>query len=319
MNVIMISASQGDCSVPNQWFNYDQKSAAPCYSDFISFKALGFSNFVRKLINTRRKKNLIVHLNHAPAAFLARIILGRRPDYILTLHREFNQETRRNQTLINFITKFGINVLVSNSQNTQASVPKSILSRQKNCVIYNGVDETYLEQIIGKTPNAKRSNRNLKLVCLGRLEAIKNPRGAVRLADLLSRRLPTSLTFIGSGNEDTALRAMGEQTPCEITFRGQLDYGLAMQELIEADLVVIPSISEGYCNVAVEAMFLKKKIVYNAIPTLKEVIANNGLALDFENSDIEDVIAYIEEPVSNHFDPIHTFQKTHSAYRELLT
>lgn len=289
----MVSASAGEASIPNQWFRYDSTREVPLYRHFLSLKELGFLGFARAALKMRRERRKIaVHLNHAATAFIARLLIGRGPCYALSLHRDLRQETRRNRFMLDVVTRLGVDALVANSGHTLSSVPEVMRARQPCQVIYNGVDERGLARIAAEFAPGQRDG-TVRLIYIGRLEAIKNPAGAIRIAGLLANRRPVSLEIIGGGTENATLRSLSARAACPVELRGPLPHADAMRALLASDAVLIPSLSEGYCNVAAEAMALGRRIVYNAIPTLVEVIGDHGLAIDYAHPDVEAIAAYI--------------------------
>jgi glycosyltransferase involved in cell wall biosynthesis len=316
-NVVMISASSGSSSIPHQWFQYDQTDSDPLYSEFVSLKMLGLWGLVRAALRLRGKKGLRVHLNHANVALLTRLLVGGKAKYVLSLHRDVGFETQRNRLMLDMVTRLGVEALISNSEHTRSSIPAAMRRRQRNIVVYNGVNERILAET-AENIDTDRSDPRHRLIYVGRLESIKNPVGAVRLAGLIVPRLPATLEVIGDGSDQDALRAIAVETDCPVTFRGALPHKDAMRALAMSDTVLIPSLSEGYCNVGAEAMFLGRKIVYNAIPTLVEVIGDRGLAIDFDDPDMDAVMDYLrnDEPVAGLDN--HTFEATLQSFSELL-
>jgi glycosyltransferase involved in cell wall biosynthesis len=133
--------------------------------------------------------------------------------------------------------------------------------------ILNGID-------LGDGRPAPPEPRRLRhLVFIGRLNAQKNP---AFLLDVLSRliRLPWRLTFIGDGplmsemRERIARHGLGDH----VTSTGWLEADAVHRLLADADILCMPSLSEGLPVAAIEALKYGLAIVASDIPGLRDVV-----------------------------------------------
>ena len=133
--------------------------------------------------------------------------------------------------------------------------------------ILNGID------LDDDRPAPREPRRNRHLVFIGRLNPQKNP---AFLLDVLARliRLPWRLTFIGDGplmaevRERIARHGLGEQ----VTSTGWLDADDVHRRLADADILCMPSLSEGLPVAAIEALKYGLAIVASDIPGVRDVV-----------------------------------------------
>ena len=120
-------------------------------------------------------------------------------------------------------------------------------------------------------PPAPQPQRHL--VFIGRLNPQKNP---AFVLDVLARliRLPWRLTFIGDGplmshlRERIARYGLGDQ----VTMTGWLDAADVHRRLAGADILCMPSLSEGLPVAAIEALKYGLAILASDIPGLRDVV-----------------------------------------------
>ncbi len=133
--------------------------------------------------------------------------------------------------------------------------------------ILNGID------LDDGRPAPPEPRRLRHLVFIGRLNPQKNP---AFLLDVLARliRLPWRLTFIGDGplmvevRERIARYGLGDQ----VTSTGWLEADEVHRRLADADILCMPSLSEGLPVAAIEALKYGLAIVASDIPGVRDVV-----------------------------------------------
>ena len=148
--------------------------------------------------------------------------------------------------------------------------------------ILNGIDLT------DGLPAPPEPRRLRHLVFIGRLNPQKNP---AFLLDVLARliRLPWRLTFIGDGPLMSEVRAriarhgLGDQ----VTSTGWLDADDVHRRLADADILCMPSLSEGLPVAAIEALKYGLAIIANDIPGVRDVVEDgvNGYRIPLGDLD----------------------------------
>jgi glycosyltransferase involved in cell wall biosynthesis len=144
--------------------------------------------------------------------------------------------------------------------------------------ILNGVD------LSAGRPPPPEPRRQRHLVFVGRLNPQKNPEFLMEvLARLL--RLPWRLTFIGDGplmgavSERIAQHGLGDH----VHSTGWLDAAEVQRVMSEADILCLPSASEGLPMVGVEALKHGLAILSTDIPGVRDVVEDgvNGYRVPF--------------------------------------
>jgi len=149
-------------------------------------------------------------------------------------------------------------------------------SKKKTRMILNAVEEGELPSDIGGVATRAKhgfSMDDLVLGCFGRFSPEK---GQEVLLEAFARVAPeyarAKIMLVGSGQEEANLRALAERLRIsgKVVFCG---YQRAMQDYYEAaDVVVMPSHSEGLPNVALEAQAAKKAVIATDVGGVREII-----------------------------------------------
>jgi glycosyltransferase involved in cell wall biosynthesis len=153
---------------------------------------------------------------------------------------------------------------------------RGIGDKKKVVTIYNGID-------IGRFPGeGKRVRRELEIApqapvagFVGRLEEIKGPQFFVEAAMRIKAAAPeTHFLMIGDGAMKKGLLQKAQGMP-HLHIMG---YREDIPDCIAAlDILLIPSLNDGFNLVAVEAMASSKPIVATAVGGLPEVIGDGGI------------------------------------------
>jgi len=94
------------------------------------------------------------------------------------------------------------------------------------------------------------------------------------------------LRVVGRGDAAYRERLMEQHRPNGVEFTGEMAHDEAMIALAEADVFVLPSYTEGFPNVVLEAMTLGKPIVATSVGAIPEMLADGcGLLIPPRNID----------------------------------
>jgi len=123
----------------------------------------------------------------------------------------------------------------------------------------------------------------LRLAYVGRLVPLKGVAhiiealGILRGDEPLSDRFP-HLTIIGDGPQRPALETLVEEHSCQdvIRFTGNLDHDALVEQLLETDLCILPSLSEGFGKARLDAMLCGVPIITTETGFGREVVGADG-------------------------------------------
>jgi glycosyltransferase involved in cell wall biosynthesis len=165
------------------------------------------------------------------------------------------------------------------------------IAREHIAVLHNAVlpfrpaDSTSLETLRGQLPEGVPL-----LVCIGRLSFEKGQADLLRALDFLRRKLGEErfhLVLVGDGPEQTRLEALR----AELGLQGHVTLAGLQHDVrpyyTAADLVVIPSHSEGSPNVLLEAMAANVPVVATRVGGIPEIAVDGETALLVEPRDPE--------------------------------
>lgn len=163
------------------------------------------------------------------------------------------------------------------------------MPKERITVHYTGIDHDAFRPLprreartlVSALPNLDIPVDGPLLACTGALIERKGQRMAIEaLADLPGARL----ALAGSGPDEAALRALSDRLDLadRVHFLGQLDHILLPQLLSAADVLVLPSASEGIANAWIEALACGTPLVVPDIGGAREVVRDHtaGLIID---------------------------------------
>ena len=203
-------------------------------------------------------------------------------------------------------------------------------------VIYNGI---HPRRIAVKKYYRNTSGGKLKTICVGRLHPDKGQRILIEALDNIvnSRRLINiTCDFIGDGNDKDELEKMVAQRNLteQIKFVGFKSREWIYSHLKDYDLLIMPSVNEGFGLSLAEACDAKLPVIASDLSGPLEVIAGGRLGVVFRHGDSLDLAdklyqftinpvdkSLIEEAYQfskTHFDVAKTAQQYIYQYKELL-
>lgn len=106
------------------------------------------------------------------------------------------------------------------------------------------------------------------------------------------------LELIGPG-DIKYIDYLKETYSCEnVEFLGELEHEKAMEHLASAEVLVLPSYTEGFPNVILEAMALKKPIIATGVGAVPEMLDDDcGILIEKQN--VESIVYALEDTLGN--------------------
>ena len=142
----------------------------------------------------------------------------------------------------------------------------SVISNGCDAATFHLGDRASARGSLGVTPDAEL------VLYVGRLVAEKGLRELLEAMQLLAAQRPNlQLVMIGSGPMQDELRSQTAGNN-SVQLTGALPPGAVAQWMVAADLVALPSYSEGHPNVLVEALACGRPVVATAVGGIPEVV-----------------------------------------------
>lgn len=188
------------------------------------------------------------------------------------------------------------------------------LSGEKLTVVPPGVDLTRFHPIRDDAPAAESAGTAAgapQLLFVGRLQLLKGPDIAVRTLAAVRRRVPGAQLRIiggssGSGAQVTGpdqLRALAEDLGVAdgVQIEPAVDQATLAQRYRAADVVLVPSRSETFGLVALEAQACGVPVVASRVPGLEAVVGAGGTLVPGHEPDdhAAAVLAYLTDPAAS--------------------
>jgi len=260
-NKVVIASSEGKLSTID-------------YDDRIKHVAIRFDSrnpiqIIRNLFELRnliKDENIeIVHCHHRMCAIYMQILrsfgMAKTP-YVWTLH----SSSISNSALHRMSTFYGERAIVVSPETKAYFVDTFGIPDNEVSVVINGIDLDKFVQIDSETCSKIRDRyalgENKVVTLLGNLVPVKDHETAIRAISNVSRGVELKLLLTGTGTHEyeSRLQKLISDLNVEdrVLFTGHVD---AREILSISDLVVLPSLSEGFPIAAIEAFAMKKPLI----------------------------------------------------------
>lgn len=167
-------------------------------------------------------------------------------------------------------------------------------------VIYNGILTSTI-----KVKKDYRLSHIFKIICIGRLEhQIKGQHLAIEMLKQLNKNGITNikLDIIGSGSSELFLKDLTDNLGLtdQVNFLGLRDRNYIYTHLKYYDLLIQPSLVEGFGLTVVEAMVAKLPVLVSNIDGPMEIIENGKYGYFFENNNVNNLTKEIKEIIKDY-------------------
>ena len=254
---------------------------------------------LRKTIENYRPH--IIHAHHTLSALWGSV-LGRAMGVPVIVKTEHSSHANFgvHQNAANAVTLTLADGVFCNSDYTRRSFHpwERRVAAHKCTTVYNGIDVSKIKTAVAQSSLSRAelgaSSCQLLLGSAGRLVWQKNYVRLIRALALARKEVPSiRLVIAGDGKLRPVLeREAAEQGVADgLLLLGTVPRARVYELLGTIDVFVMPSLSEGFCNAAVEAMAAGKPIINADIDTFREVIGPAGAFADpYSSQDMADVI-----------------------------
>jgi glycosyltransferase involved in cell wall biosynthesis len=192
-------------------------------------------------------------------------------------------------------------------QTSQIFDPNNIDKRRKHFTIYNGVDVDNIGKTVEEADSESLKEsleiRGKKVVgTVGRLRREKGQATLLESMKTVIQELPDAvLIVVGNGPDRPYLEEMAKKLGIDsyVKWLGQKDHDEVIRLYSIMDVVVVPSLFEGFGLTAAEAMAAGRAVVASKVDGLTEVIRDGVNGLLFPVGDSKAVGSAILELLSN--------------------
>ncbi|MFC6614895.1 glycosyltransferase family 4 protein [Halopenitus salinus] len=225
----------------------------------------------------------IIHPHHNFSGAIGRII-GRlyQIPVVNTEHNDI-QHLSIPQRVVNTLTLGLPQVNVYNSKSTQSSLgPVERRLSKRNEIVYNGIDIDRIDESSRHDIPANIPDEIL-ITNVGVMTEQKNQRVILKAAHQMKQRsMVDDIHFViaSSGPLESELKDLASQLGLSdlVTFTGYLPEREQIYSLLhQSDIFLMPSVYEGFCVAAVEAMGCGLPVVASDINVFREVIGKHGI------------------------------------------
>jgi glycosyltransferase involved in cell wall biosynthesis len=229
----------------------------------------------------------------------------------------FQKVFRTFQSLLAFVADSG-NIFVSQKVKEDISQNQYV---RNGIVIKNLVEEKRSDSSLAKQILAEKIFQQY-IVIPGRIERVKGQVFFIKslTSELIEKIKSTNalIVFAGGGSDKSELMNLIPDDLKEYIFiTGTLEHPTLLSFLSMADLVVIPSLSEGFGNILVEGMMLKRNVLSSNAGGLNETIRDSKVIEWFEAGDVTE----LQQKITAYFSGQLYFQpeKAYAFYRANFT
>lgn len=174
------------------------------------------------------------------------------------------------------VTRSRVGRFVAVSHSVARTLERSGVRARKIVVIPNAVDTEALERLADSPLPDGLPDGSPLIVCAARLEPVKGVEYLIRAAASIPGG---SIVVVGDGSERPGLESLATElgVSARVTFLNSVPHLAPL--LRRADVVVLPSLSEGLPLVVLEAMALARPVVATAVGGVPDLIVDreNGM------------------------------------------
>jgi glycosyltransferase involved in cell wall biosynthesis len=158
-------------------------------------------------------------------------------------------------------------------------------------IVHSGIPEK-----MGKPPQKREENL---VAYVGRVKNYKSIDHFVQAVVLISRRRNIRAKIVGDGDALDDLRSLAEKLHVNIQFPGFVSEDEKSRIYGTAQVIVQPSIKEGWGLTAIEAQSCSTPVVCADSPGLREVVVHNETGFLYKYGDIDEMADRIVELLDN--------------------
>ena len=255
----------------------------------------------------------VVHTHLSACVYCTPWVLGHNVKMLHTIHNTPKFELiKPKKKIMSIMYRIGKAIPVAISKEIQDMMTEEYKLRSEAELIYNPVD-------VDKFYKNNEKHKGICLVTAGRLSKEKNQKMLVDAIKVLCQKYENlSLTILGDGPLKNELENYVEDKGLSDIIHLEGNVANVEEYFSKSDIFVLSSSYEGLPLVILEAMAAKLPIVSTDVGGIKDIVTNNGLLVESENTDalvnvLEKVIEdkdLREELGNNSFENVQVFDSS---------
>ncbi len=190
------------------------------------------------------------------------------------------EESRFQRAWISFAMRGATHILCQGSAWKRIANEELGFSESRSPIVQNWT-ATEVLLLIGESRSFKSIDKTPCLLFLGWLEKEKGIFELLEVTLSLTKKHDFRLIIAGRGNAEACARTFVQSHNLEevIEFSGWIDGSAKEALLARADILILPSWTEGFPNAIIEAMAAKLAVVVTAVGNVPDLIVNGQQAL----------------------------------------
>jgi glycosyltransferase involved in cell wall biosynthesis len=257
----------------------------------------GFSYFTYfVLLNIKKINPDIVHsqsIGNGVYGLFAKILLKKK--YIIWGRGSDVYRPDSFTKLISFIVMKKASCIIALTENMKKEMTKSY--DKDIIVIPNGINlDIFKNYANNKSSNFEKKCK--KILFVGRLQNVKGVTYLIEAMNIITKHYDVTLLIVGEGEDREKLEALVKKLELNnfVSFVGKAPRSEIPKYMAESDIFILPSISEGFPLVLLEAMASGLTVVASNVGGIPEIIEDgvNGLLTKPMNSiDLADKVLHV--------------------------
>ncbi|MBF0275794.1 MAG: glycosyltransferase family 4 protein [Nitrospinae bacterium] len=226
-----------------------------------------FMQFYKKVVEF--SPDILVSFDNASNLYASIASILQKVPWVASVHGLEGAFHPSRAWLNKIIFKVAKKVVAPSNAVKEKLIKENIVSGDKVQIIYNGVE------VKESTPVHAKERKDIIVGCVANFYSeIKGHRYFLEALAQLSGEYKGEL--IGDGILKPRMEELAQELKVNdrVRFRGRLGTEEVHRSIAGMDVIVIPSLSESFCLVAVEAMALGVPVVASNVGGLKEIIDN---------------------------------------------
>jgi glycosyltransferase involved in cell wall biosynthesis len=145
------------------------------------------------------------------------------------------------------------------------------------------------------SPSGKASGDSRRVIYVGRLIDVKGVEYLIRAMKIIRNK--ASLLVVGDGKDRKGLERLSKGL--DVRFAGEVGRDRIIEYMGESCVLVLPSISEGFPNIVLEAMSLGVPVIASRVGGIPDIVKDGETGFLVEPGNPRDIAKYIDLLLGN--------------------